>query len=138
MTTIDVKDFIAGLGVAVHDNCYAFKLDNKKQMSIGCYPLKRNGSAHIPIGGMENTLYGVFPASFLIHWTKKSAESEKAACSLFEVLVGARDVEVNTSRIKFLQMLVPEARYVGTDSAGVHEWVIEALIFYERKERGNG
>lgn len=39
--------------------------------------------------------------------------------------------------IKFIQPLMPEPVYVGTDSSGVHEWVIEALVYYERK-RENG
>lgn len=134
MTVADVRDFAAGLGIAEPENCYAFNLDNKKQCCIGCYPLKRNGALHIPIGGMENASYGVFPASFLVHWTKKSAESEKAAKTLFDALLQTRDSEVNGAVIKFIQILMPEPVYISTDSGGTHEWVIEALIYYERKE----
>lgn len=132
MTTNDVRDFIRNLGVADRENCYSFKLDNKKLKSIGIYPLKRNGAARIPIGGLDNTSYGVFPASFLVHWTKSSVESEKAARTLFDILVTAKDEQVNDVNIKFVQMLMPEPQYVNTDDSDVHEWVIEALIFYER------
>ena len=138
MTTADARDFIAETGIAEQSHCYAFRLDNKKQESIGCYPLKRNGSVHIPIGGMKNASYGVFPASFLVHWTKKTGESEKAATNLLQALIKVRDMEINGFRIKFLQMLTADAQYVGTDETGVHEWVIEALIFYERKGQENG
>lgn len=133
MTTNDVRDFIKSLGVAEEENCYSFKLDNKKQKSIGTYPLKRNGAMHIPIGGEANMSYGVFPVSFLVHWTKKSAETEKVAKELFDMLAKTRNKPINDFNIKFLQMLVPEPQYVSTDDGGVHEWVIEALIFYERK-----
>lgn len=64
MTTNDVRDFMAMLGIVPKGNCYSYRLDNKKEKSIGAYPLKRSGAAHIPIGGMDNTSYGVFPASF--------------------------------------------------------------------------
>lgn len=134
MTVADIRDFVIGLGISEPDNCYAFKLDNKKQCCIGCYPLKRNGALHIPIGGMGNASYGVFPASFLVHWTKKSSESEKAAYTLYEALAKARDIETNGVKISFIQPLMPEALYISTDSNDVHEWVIEALIYYERKK----
>ena len=137
MTAAGIRDFVISLGIAGPENCYAFKMDNKKQCCIGCYPLKRNGAMHIPIGGMENASYGVFPASFLVHWTKESAESEKAAHALFDALAGTRGGEASGMAIKFIQPLMPEPVYVGTDSCGVHEWVIEALVYYERK-RENG
>lgn len=133
MTTNDVRDFMAMLGIVPKGNCYSYRLDNKKEKSIGAYPLKRSGAAHIPIGGMDNTSYGVFPASFLIHWTEQSKESEEAAKEIYNTLLQAGDVQVNDYHVKFLQMLVPEAQYVGMDDFEVHEWVIEALLFYERQ-----
>ena len=133
MTTNDARDFIAALGIAPEGNCYAHKLDGKRKKSIGAYSLKRSGAPHIPIGGMDNISYGVFPASFLIHWTERSAESEEEAKEIYDALLKTRDVQVNGYHIKFLQMLAPEAQYVGTDDFGVHEWVVEALLFYERQ-----
>lgn len=138
MTTDDVREFIAGLGIAEDEHCYAYKLTNKKQESIGSYPLKREMAAHIPIGGKKNASYSVFPASFLVHWTKSPAKSEKAAADLFDALMETKDKEVNGIRIKFVKMLVSGPQYVGTDAGEIHEWVIEALIYYERQVTEHG
>ena len=37
----DVRDYIAGLGIADNNNVYCGKLDNKKDKSIGVYNLNR-------------------------------------------------------------------------------------------------
>ena len=132
MILSDVRDMIASLGIAEDDNCYMHKLDNKKQKCIRVYFLKRDGNCHIPIGGIDNATYGVYPVSLLVHWNKNPIESEKAATELYKALLKLKDLSVNEYTIKFISLLVPCPQYVSTDSNGAHEWVIEGLIYYEQ------
>ena len=133
MILSDVRELIVSLGIAVEQNCYDGKLDNKKDKSIGSYHLKRDGRAHIPLGGRKNAKYDEYPASILVHWTKKSVESEQAAIQVYETLAAVRDVQLKNVKVNFIKMLVPQPVYVETDSKGVHEYVIEVLVFCERK-----
>lgn len=138
MTLQTVRDYIASLGIASDDHCYMGKLDNKKEQSIGVYKLKRDGSPKIPIGGMENTTYGIYPVSLLVHWDQSPRNTETAAVKLFETLRDIRNVTAGDTTIKFCQLLVPDPVDVGTDDAGVYEMVIEALIYYERQVKKYG
>ncbi|MCM1468489.1 MAG: minor capsid protein [Alistipes sp.] len=128
---VDVRDFIAGLGLAADDHVYCRRLNNKKEQSIGVYRLERTGSPNIPIGGIENSSYGVKPVSILIHWNKSIRDTEAAAEQLFYTLLNTRNVEVNGNRIKFIRLLMPEPVDVGTDS-DIYEMVIEMEIYFER------
>lgn len=134
MTLEDVRDFIAGLGIAGDEHCYMGKLDGKKTESIGSYKLKRSGKPTIPLGGMENASYGTYPVSFLIHWNQSPRDTEEASEKLFRCLMQVRDVKIGEEVIKFCSMLVPEPQDIGTDDNGIYEMVVEAEFIYERKE----
>ena len=135
MTLETVRDYIASLGIADDANCYMGRLDNKKTQSIGTYKLERRGAPKIPLGGMKNETYGIYPVSLLVHWDKSQNSTEKTAVQLFGCLRDAHDVRIRDSTIKHFELLVPEPVDVGTDHAGIHEMVIEALIYYEMKGR---
>lgn len=127
-----IRGLVASLGIAEDDNCYAGKLDAKKEKSIGVYHLKRNGKPMIPLGGMEYSSYGVYPVSILIHWDRYPANAERVAKELFSALIKLRDVRTSEETIKFCTLLVPEPQDIGTDEHGIHELVIEVLFYYER------
>lgn len=132
LTLADVRDCIAGLGIAEDDNVYCGKLDNKKDKSIGVYHLKRSGQPNIAIGGMNNTSFGDKGISLLVHWNKSPRETEKVSMSLYEALLNLKMVTINDSVIKFVRVLVPEPIDVGTDDNGIYEMVIECEFYYER------
>ena len=133
MTLQTVREYIASLKIAADDHCYMGKLDSKKERSIGVYKLKRSGAPKIPIGGMKNATYEVYPVSLLVHWERSPRNTETAAVKLFHALRDTWNVTVEDALIKFCQLLVPEPVDIGTDDMGVYEMVIEALIYYERK-----
>lgn len=128
----DVRDYVAGLGVAADDHVYCGKLDAKKNESIGIYHLKRGENPNIPIGGIHNSSYRIKPISILIHWNKSPVDTERVSEELFIALLKTRDMTVNGKTIKFIRMLVPEPVDVGTDDNGNFEMVIEMEIYYER------
>lgn len=53
----DVRDYIAGLGIADNNNVYCGKLDNKKDKSIGVYNLNRQRPLQTAVGGLNNSSY---------------------------------------------------------------------------------
>lgn len=128
----DIRDFVASLGIAADENCYCGRLDDKKEKSIGTYPLKGSQQGKIPIGGMQNSSYGVRSVSILIHWNRSPTETEDAASNLQEALLACRDAEVNGQTIKFIFVAYDEPVPVGTDEGGIYEYVIECLVYYER------
>lgn len=62
----DVRDYIAGLGIADNNNVYCGKLDNKKDKSIGVYNLNRQRPPQTAVGGLNNSSYRVKSVS--ISW----------------------------------------------------------------------
>lgn len=128
----DVRDYIAALGIAEDEHCYCGKMADKKDKSIGVYPLKNRQPNHIPIGGIKNASYGTKGISFLVHWNKSPTETEKAAIALQEALISCREQQVNGHAIKFIDVLYDEPIPVDTDDNGIYEYVIECLFYYER------
>lgn len=128
----DIRDYIAGLGIAPDENCYCGKMADKKEKSLGVYPLKNRQGNSIPLGGMPNSSYGVKAISFLIHWNRSPTESEAAADALQEALISCRDVTINGQTIKFIFVAYEEPIPVDTDENGIYEYVIECLVYYER------
>lgn len=132
MTTENVRNYIVSLEIAEYEHCYIGKLQNKREKSIGVYPLNRSGEPRIPLGGSGLASYGVLPVSILIHWNKSLKETEHTAGLLFHKLLSVRCVTVNDSVIKWIRLLCPDPIFVGTDDNGVYEYVIEAEIYHER------
>lgn len=126
----DVRDFISGLGVAVDENVYMGKMDDKKEKSIGVYQLKQARAATVSLG--DSGTYKVKPISLLVHWTKSTRETEKKAYELYEKLRAVENVVVNGTNIIYIQMLQEEPVDVDMDEKRIYERVIEVNIYYER------
>lgn len=131
MTLEAVREYVASLGIAKDDNCYMGRMDGKKKESIGVYKLKRSGAPKIPIGGMENARYDVYPVSLLVHWDASPGRTEAAAVALFEALRDMGNVTIEDTLLCFCELLVPEPVDVGSDETGICEMVIEVLFYYE-------
>lgn len=82
----DVRDYIAGLGLAANTNVYCGKLDDKKDKSIGIYNSSRQRPVQMAIGGIKNSSYRVKSVSVLVHWNKSVRDTEKAAEQLYNML----------------------------------------------------
>lgn len=131
----DIRDYIALLGIAEDEHCYAGKMTDKREKSVGVYPLKQRQPCRIPLGGLENASYGIKAASLLVHWNRSPTESEEAAVSLQNELMACREQQINGHVIKFIAIGYDEPIPVDTDENGIYEYVIECLIYYERKGR---
>lgn len=129
----DIRQYISDLEIAIDDNVYIGKLDNKKQKSIGVYSRPTSGPANIAIGGLECTTYDTKPISLLIHWNKSKDETEKAAYDLFEKLRSVTSLSIGDTHINYLRLMVPEPQDVGSDDSGVYEYVIWLDFIYQRK-----
>ena len=128
----DIRDYVASLGISEDEHCYCGKMPDKKDKSIGTYPLKNRRTNNIPLGGIQNSSYGVKGISFLIHWNKNPTETETAAMALQEALISCKEKLVNGHRIKFIDVAYDEPISVDTDENGIYEYVIECLFYYER------
>ena len=128
----DVRDYIAGLGIADNNNVYCGKLDNKKDKSIGVYNLNRQRPPQTAVGGLNNSSYRVKSISILVHWNTSVRDTEKAAEQLYNMLRDMNHITINDTKVLFTKMLVDEPVDVGTDDKGIFESVIELDIYYER------
>jgi len=129
----DIRQYIAGLGIAADDNVYIGKMDSRKDKSIGVYNRPGSGSPEIALGGPDCTTYGTKPVSLLVHWNKNPSETEEAAAQLFEKLQNVTGPDIADTRIDFIRLMVPEPQDVGTDDNGVYEYVIWLDFICERK-----
>jgi hypothetical protein len=128
----DVRDLIAGLGIAADDHVYCGKLDDKKDKSIGVYHLNRGDNVQMAVGGIQNSSYAVKSISILIHWNKSVRETEKVSQELYDKLRDMKHVNINDTIILFTEMLVSAPIEADTDDKGIFEMVIELKFCYER------
>lgn len=129
----DIRQYISDLGIAEDGKVYIGKLDNKQHKSIGVYSRTVNGPPQVALGGLSCTTYAVKHISLLVHWTRDKDESERTACALYEKLLNVSSLIIGDTHIYYLCLLVPEPQDVGTDDAGVYEYVIWLDLIYERK-----
>lgn len=128
----DVRDYIAGLGIADNNNVYCGKLDNKKDKSIGVYNLNRQRPLQTAVGGLNNSSYRIKSVSILVHWNKSVRDTEETSEQLYNMLRDTNNKIINDTRILFTKMQVDGPVDVGTDDKGIFESVIELDIYYER------
>lgn len=108
---------------------YLNKVGDKEQ-SITIY----NTTGPIPriaIGGLEQTSYTTKTISILVHWGKNSDEAEKKTQEVYNAFFG-QNGSIGGKNVKLFKMRTDSPIYVGTDSEGVIEYVIETIIYYER------
>ena len=130
MTLSDVREYISSLKKS--DYTYMGKMDHKKKKSIGVYHSKRGMPFKTAIGGPILESYSVKSVSFLVHWNESPRDTENAAQEIFRALRDTRDVTINETKIKFIQLLYNEPIDIGTDDNGIYEMVIEAVFVYEK------
>lgn len=128
----DVRDYIAGLGIADNNNVYCGKLDNKKDKSIGVYNLNRQRPPQTAVGGLNNSSYRIKSISILVHWNTSVRDTEKAAEQLYNMLRDTNNKIINDTKLLFTKMQVDGPVDVWTDDKGIFESVIELDIYYER------
>lgn len=128
----DVRDYIAGLGIADNINVYCGKLDDKNNKSIGIYNNNKQRPVQMAVGGLNNSSYRVKTVSILIHWNTSVRDTEKTAEKLYNMLSDMNHITINDTKVFFTKMLVDEPVDVGTDDKGIFESVIELDIYYER------
>lgn len=128
MTLAEIRDWLKTLDAA--ENYYVGRLDNKKEKSIGVYDGRSTGRPVMAIGG--NSSYDIKAVSLLLHWNRNRNETEIAARSLWDQLVGVNNQEAGGNYIQYLQMTVPEPVGVGTDAGGIYEYVINFNLYYRR------
>lgn len=128
----DIKDWIKTLGIG--ENFYTGKLDNKKEKSIGIYQRPSYGKAEIAIGGLKNTKTRSKQISILIHWSKYSGETERAAQRLYDAIAATENLEIAGKHVDIIKLDMPEPADVGTDDAGVYERVIWLTFYYQERK----
>ena len=127
----DIRDYISRLAIA--DQVYIGKLNNKKEHSIGIYHRKGEGPPQLPLGGLDYSSYDIKRVSLLVHWNKDVLESEKSARALYDALLKETSLTIGEEEIRFLVLQVPEPVDVGTDDNGIYEYVIWLDFIFQRK-----
>lgn len=111
---------------------YLNKMGGTKEESITIY--NSIGLApRIAIGGLENTSYTTKAISILVHWGKDSNKAELKAQEVYNAFFGQSGL-IGSKSVKLFKMKTDSPIYVGTDSEGIIEYVIETIIYYERND----
>lgn len=106
------------------------KLGGTQERSITIYNVP-GLPPNIAIGGLENTSYSTKAISILVHWGKNSDIAELKAQEIYNVFFGQSGI-IGNKKVNMFKMKTDEPVYVGTDSEGIIEYVIEMIIYYER------
>lgn len=85
----------------------------------------------IALGGLEQTSFTTKAISILVHWGKDSNKAEIKAQEVYNAFFG-QDAVIGGKRVIQFKMKTDTPIYVGTDSEGIIEYVIETIIYYER------
>lgn len=108
---------------------YLNKVGDKEE-SITIY--NTTGPApRIALGGLEQTSYTTKAISILVHWGKDSNKAELKAQEVYNAFFG-QDGTIGGKRVIRFKMKTDSPVYVGTDTEGIIEYVIETIIYYER------
>lgn len=94
-----------------------------------------NGQAFVnpmAVGGLQNSSYKGKGIRILIHWNKNIKESELKAQEVYDSINGLSNVEIAEKRIIKFNIREPEPIYLGVDSSGIFEYVIDLEIIHER------
>lgn len=108
---------------------YLNKVGDKEQ-SITIYNTV-GPAPRIALGGLEQTSFTTKAISILVHWGKDSIKAELKAQEVYNALFG-QDGTIGGRRVIQFKMKTDSPIYVGTDTEGVIEYVIETIIYYER------
>lgn len=111
---------------------YLNKMGGTKEESITIYN-SIGPAPRIAIGGLENTSYTTKAISILVHWGKDSNKAELKAQEVYNSFFGQGGV-IGNKKIIMFKMKTDSPVYVGTDSEGIIEYVIETIIYYERND----
>lgn len=108
---------------------YLNKVGDKEE-SITIY--NTTGQApRIALGGLEQTSYTTKAISILVHWGKDSNKAELKAQEVYNSFFGQSGI-IGDKRVIQFKMKTDSPIYVGTDTEGIIEYVIETIIYYER------
>lgn len=72
--------------------------------------------------------------TLLVHWNKNATETETAAFMLYEKLRAVDSLRLNETRVLYLELLKSEPVNIGSDENGVHECVIDLILYYEKEK----
>lgn len=130
MTLFNIADMLADV-LDIKD-IYAGNINANLDRSVGVYNTKQGGTHKICIGGKACTKTLEKKVSILIHWTDNPTAAEQKANEILDRLTDIREYEAKDFIVRFFTC--NETVSVGKDDRGICEYVIEATVYYERKE----
>ena len=71
----------------------------------------------------------------MIHWNKNAKETEQKSQEIYNKLLTSKDFIINDIKVNYIRLLIPEPVDVGTDDKNIYERVIQAIFYYENKEK---
>lgn len=102
----------------------------KEEQSITIYNTV-GPAPRIALGGLGQTSFTTKAISILVHWVKDSNKAELKAQEVYNALFG-QDGTISGKRVIQFKMRTDSPVYIGTDTEGIIEYVIETIIYYER------
>lgn len=110
---------------------YLNKLGGSEEYSITIYN-SVGPPPHIAIGGLENTKYNTKSISILVRCGKNSDDAERKAIEVYNLFFCKNNFTIKNKKIIQCNMRSSFPIFLGTDSEGIIEYVIDTIIYYER------
>lgn len=127
MTLKEVKDF---LKTQIEADVWKIgTYDNTKDKTICVRNLTSNRNK-LAISGLKNTSTRTKGISIVVHWNKNPDETERVSQQVHEVFYG-QNPTINDKQVVLCNMRSDEPIFLGTDSSGIYEYVIEMWITYK-------
>lgn len=126
----DVRDWLKGLSLL--DAAWSIgRYEAEKERRVCVYQRESYTPATAAIGGRPSTLTEVKRVQVLVHWNRNHRETEEAASALYEALRFNPRARIGGARATYVDLQLPEAVDLGSDSNGIFERAIWLDIYYE-------
>ena len=128
----DVKEYLKQL---IDCDAWAISRRNSKaEKSITLYDTTSLLPAPtICIGGLHNTKTATKGVSILVHWGTNPTEAELKADTIYKAFYGM-DYQTYISHYQIIktELRTGQPVFVGMDSQGIYEYVIDVAIYYNK------
>lgn len=128
----DVRDWLRALGVL--DATWTIgRYEAEREKRVCIYQRPDYSYAQAALGGAESTKTLCKHVQVLIHWNKNHRETEEAAAELYNALRFNPRARIGACKASYLDLQLPEAADLGSDTNGIFERSIWLDIYYEEE-----
>lgn len=132
MITSDVRDWLSKEFPEFNDHIYNGPLFDTKKECLMSINRGTTLNQQRPLGGLINASYSRLACNCIIHWNKKSKDTETMALKIRDFLLNAKRTFINGYAVAMISIrnFIP----IGKDEHDIYEFAIDFEIIYMRTQ----